>query len=393
MGMFDGVKVIDFTHAYSGPFCTLNLADYGAEVIKIERVDGGDQARGWGPFKNDYSVYYASFNRGKKSITLNIASEEGKKIIFDLVKDADIVCSNFKAGTLEKYGIGYDEISKIKPDIIYATLSGFGTKGELSKFAAYDNVIQAMSGIMDLNGFADKGSTKIGPAIGDSYSGLMLLIGIAIAYYNRLMTGKGQQVDATMLGSLYTMLEYPILEYANMGKCPTRSGNTSPYYAPGDCYKVKDGYVALSVKNDDMWRVFCEITSINPEGENGKFKTNELRLKNVKELNAIITERFSNLTRKEIEKLFENTNIPVAGVIDISEALEDKHLIERDMVIKVDDPVAGEVKLVGNPIKLSENKPITNIPSPTLGQHTDLILKELGYTDNEIKILHDKKVV
>lgn len=393
MGMFDGVKVIDFTHAYSGPFCTLNLADYGAEVIKIERVDGGDQARSWGPFKNDYSVYYASFNRVKKSITLNIASEEGKKIIFDLVKDADIVCSNFKAGTLEKYGIGYDEISKIKPDIIYATLSGFGTKGELSKFAAYDNVIQAMSGIMDLNGFADKGPTKIGPAIGDSYSGLMLLIGIAIAYYNRLMTGKGQQVDATMLGSLYTMLEYPILEYANMGKCLTRSGNTSPYYAPGDCYKVKDGYVALSVKNDDMWRVFCEITSINPEGENGKFKTNELRLKNVKELNAIITERFSNLTRKEIEKLFENTNIPVAGVIDISEALEDKHLIERDMVIKVDDPVAGEVKLVGNPIKLSENKPITNIPSPTLGQHTDLILKELGYTDNEIKILHDKKVV
>lgn len=393
MGMFDGVKVIDFTHAYSGPFCTLNLADYGAEVIKIERVDGGDQARSWGPFKNDYSVYYASFNRGKKSITLNIASEEGKKIIFDLVKDADIVCSNFKAGTLEKYGIGYDEISKIKPDIIYATLSGFGTKGELSKFAAYDNVIQAMSGIMDLNGFADKGSTKIGPAIGDSYSGLMLLIGIAIAYYNRLMTGKGQQVDATMLGSLYTMLEYPILEYANMGKCLTRSGNTSPYYAPGDCYKVKDGYVALSVKNNDMWKLFCEITSINPEGENGKFKTNELRLKNVKELNTIITERFSNLTRKEIEKLFENTNIPVAGVIDISEALEDKHLIERDMVIKVDDPVAVEVKLVGNPIKLSENKPITNIPSPTLGQHTDLILKELGYTDNEIKNLHDKKVV
>lgn len=393
MGMFDGVKVIDFTHAYSGPFCTLNLADYGAEVIKIERVDGGDQARSWGPFKNDYSVYYASFNRGKKSITLNIASEEGKKIIFDLVKDADIVCSNFKAGTLEKYGIGYDEISKIKPDIIYATLSGFGTKGELSKFVAYDNVIQAMSGIMDLNGFADKGPTKIGPAIGDSYSGLMLLIGIAIAYYNRLMTGKGQQVDATMLGSLYTMLEYPILEYANMGKCLTRSGNTSPYYAPGDCYKVKDGYVALSVKNNDMWKLFCEITSINPEGENGKFKTNELRLKNVKELNTIITERFSNLTRKEIEKLFENTNIPVAGVIDISEALEDEHLIERDMVIKVDDPVAGEVKLVGNPIKLSENKPITNIPSPTLGQHTDLILKELGYTDNEIKILHDKKVV
>jgi beta-alanine coA-transferase len=200
MGFLDGVKVVDFTHAYAGPFCSLFLADYGAEVIKIERVDGGDQARTWGPFKNDYSAYYASFNRGKKSITLDIKSKEGQKIIYDLIKDADIVCSNFKAGTLEKYGVGYDQMKQVKPDIIYATISGFGTKGELSKYPAYDNVIQAMSGIMDVNGFADKGPTKIGPAIGDSYTGLLLLLGLMIAFHHRQKTGKGQQIDVTMLG-------------------------------------------------------------------------------------------------------------------------------------------------------------------------------------------------
>jgi CoA:oxalate CoA-transferase len=150
MGLFDGVKVVDFTHAYAGPFCSLNLGDFGADVIKIERVDGGDQARAWGPFKNGRSGYYASFNSGKKSITLNIASKEGQKIVFDLVKEADIICSNFKAGTLEKYGIGYDDMKVLKPDIIYATISGFGSKGELSKLAAYDNVVQSMSGVMDL---------------------------------------------------------------------------------------------------------------------------------------------------------------------------------------------------------------------------------------------------
>lgn len=377
MGLFDGVKVIDFTHAYSGPFCTMNLADYGAEVIKVERVDGGDQARTWGPFKNDYSAYYASFNRGKQSITLNIASGEGQKIIFDLVKDADIVVSNFKAGTLEKYGIGYDAMKEIKPDIIYASLSGFGTKGELSKYAAYDNVIQAMSGVMDVNGFPDKGPTKIGPAIGDSYSGLMLLLGIVIAYYNRLKTGKGQKVDVTMLGALFTMLEYPILEYANTGKVLSRTGNQSSYYAPGDVYKVKDGFVALSVKNDAMWEVFCDLLKLDDMKGNENYKTNELRLKNRDILTADI-ERFLSLwTMAEVESVLKNTEIPVSRVMNIAEALEDEHLQERNMIIEVDDPVIGALKLVGNPISLSENQLILDVPSPTLGQHTEQIMRKL----------------
>mgnify|MGYP002546280366 CR=1 FL=1 len=182
MGMLDGVKVLDFTHAYAGPFCTMTMADFGAQVIKIEKVSGGDQARSWGPFKNGYSGYYASFNRGKKSLPLDLRAPEAKEIIRRLIAESDIICSNFKAGTLEKMGFSYEEVRKIKPDIIYAELSGFGNKGALSAYAAYDNVMQAVSGVMDLNGFPDGVPQKIGPAIGDSYSGLVLLLGITISF-------------------------------------------------------------------------------------------------------------------------------------------------------------------------------------------------------------------
>ncbi|MCI1958922.1 MAG: CoA transferase [Clostridia bacterium] len=390
MGLFNGVKVIDFTHAYAGPFCSLNLGDFGADVIKIERVDGGDQARAWGPFKNGRSGYYASFNSGKKSITLNIASKEGQKIVFDLVKEADIVCSNFKAGTLEKYGIGYDEMKVLKPDIIYATISGFGSKGELSKLAAYDNVVQAMSGIMDLNGFPDKRPTKIGPAIGDSYSGLMLLLGIVIAYYYRLKTGEGQKVDVTMLGSLFSMLEYPILEYANKGKIYSRIGNKSLYYAPCDVYKTKDNFVAVTVKNNDMWNTFATKLGIE---KIDKFSTNEGRLKYNDELKKIIESKFSSMLADDIENMFVDTDIPVAKIMGIAEALTDKHLNERDMVVEVKDPIMGPVKLVGNPIKLSENKPVLNRPSPKLGENTDEILKGIGFNNEQIKTLRKKGVI
>lgn len=393
MSLLEGVKVLDFTHAYAGPYCTMNLADFGAEVIKIERCDHGDQARLWGPFKNNYSGYYSSFNRGKKSLSLNIASPEGKEIIFDLVKKADIVCSNFKAGTLERFGMGYEQMKEIKPDIIYASISGFGTKGEFSKFAAYDNVIQALAGVMDLTGFPDKTPTKVGPAIGDSYSGLMLLLGIVLAYYHKLNTGLGQKVEATMLGSLYTMAEYPILEYANSGKKITRMGNNNPYYAPADAYKCSDGYMAISIKNDSMWKDFCNALGMREFINSPLFMNNELRIKNKTLLKEIIEVKLSSKTRADIESLLNQANIPAAGVISIVEALEDPQLKARNMVIDVDDPGVGSIKLVGNPIKLSKNTPILNIPSPLLGQDTDSILNKLGYSAANIEELRKNNVV
>lgn len=390
MGFLDGVKVIDFTHAYAGPFCTQILGDFGAEVIKIERIDGGDQARCWAPFKNDYSGYYASFSRGKKSITLNMKSEEGRQLMFDLIKDADIVCSNFKAGTLERYGVGYDVMSKVKPDIIYATISGFGTKGELAKNAAYDNVIQAMSGVMDLNGPADGLPTKIGPAIGDSYSGLLLLLGLMIAYYHRQQTGEGQMVDVTMLGALFGLIEYPVLEYANMGKVLKRRGNTSMYVAPCDTFKAKDDYVTFTVRNDDQFAVFCDRLGIADKEE---YRTNELRLANSSALKEEIEAALTDMTAAEAEELFEGTDIAASAVYNIVKALDDPHLKARDMIVNVDDPVLGALTLVGDPIHMSANEQITDIPSPTLGQHTDEILRSIGYGEAKIRELRNKGVV
>lgn len=393
MGIFDGVKVIDFTHAYAGPFTTLNLADFGADVIKIERRETGDVARGWGPFKNDYSGYYSSFNRGKKSITLDIRSEEGQKIIFELVKDADIVCSNFKAGTLDKYGIGYNKMKEIKPDIIYATISGFGETGVLSSFAAYDNVVQAVSGLMDVTGFIDGDPSKIGPAIGDSYTGLMLFMGIAMAYYKRLETGKGQKVDVTMLGSLMAMLDNPIMTSTALGKTVKRKGNINKHYAPCDVFNVNDGFVTIAVKNQSIWESLCKSLEKQDLMEDSRFVNNEMRMENKDVLKDIIEDLIKDKNKLELEKLLTSIGVPCAAVSNIEDAFKNEQLIARDMIIELDDPGFGSFKVVGNPIKLSVDAPVIKEPSPLLGQHTDNLLLELGYTEEKINELKEQKVI
>lgn len=390
MSVFKNLKVLDFTHAYAGPFCTQILGDFGAQVIKVERIDGGDQARCWAPFKNEYSGYYASFNRGKKSITVDMKSCEGREILRRLIMESDVVCSNFKAGTLEKLGLGYDDIKAERPDIIYTTLTGYGKSGEFSKYAAYDNVIQALSGIMDLNGFPERTPSKVGPAIGDSYSGLILLLGLVIALYYRKKTGKGQHVEATMTGSLYGLLEYPVLEYTAGGNIIHRTGNAIPYSAPDDVYRAKDEYVAVSVKNDEMWEIFCEKLGI---GQSDEFSTNEKRLASQGKLREVIEKALSEYTAGEVEEMFSGSIVPVAEVEDIVKALDSAQLKAREMVIDITDPVIGAMKLVGDPIKLSENRQVLDIPSPKLGEHTDEILASVGYSEEEINRLREEKVV
>lgn len=393
MNILKGMKVVDFSHAYSGPFCTMNLADYGAEVIKIERAGSGDQARYWAPFKNDYSTYYGGFNRGKKSLTLNIRSEEGKQIIFDLVKEADVVISNFKAGTLDRYGMGYEEMKKINPSIIFVVLSGFGEVGQSKSYPAYDNVMQGMSGLMELNGMADNEPTKLGPAVGDSYSGLILMLGTLMAYYNKLRTGEGQKVDATMLGGLISTMEPAVLDYAVNGNVMQRRGNTNPFYAPCDVYKCMDGFLAVSAKNDEQWQAVCDIFELADMKEDPKFATNEARMQNIPELTDRIEKFLSDKGMYFMEKALNEAGVPASHVMNIVEAMDDEHLKARKMVIEVEDPIAGKIGLVGNPIKMTGCEPSTAIPSPTLGQHTDEVLKSIGYSDEKIAELKENGIV
>ena len=390
MRPLEDVRIIALEQYGAGPFGSVHLADLGAQVIKIEKVSGGDQARGWGPFKNGYSGYYASFNRGKQSLPLDLRAPEAKEIIRRLIAESDIICSNFKAGTLEKMGFSYEEVRKIKPDIIYAELSGFGNKGALSAYAAYDNVMQAVSGVMDLNGFPDGVPQKIGPAIGDSYSGLVLLMGITIAYYRKLRTGQGCRVDATMLGSLITALEYPVMEYTDCGNLLHRDGNRSPWYAPGDVYRAKNSYVALSVKTDAMWQTFCQRTGFPQKAD---YQTAALRLEHRDALKTDLEAFLRDTTGKELEAKLAGTNIPVAEVMGIAESLRDPQLLARDMVITVKDPVLGDIQLVGDPMKLSENPVKTDVPSPTLGQDTKAILLGLGYRQEELDDMKHHNII
>ena len=209
----EGIRVLDLTQAYSGPFCTMNLADFGAEVIKIERPGTGDQTRTWGPFKNDYSAYFAYINRNKQGITLDLSTSEGKEVFFKLVEAADVVCENFRVGTMEKLGLGYEELKKINPRIIYGSISGFGLEGPLSKRPCYDIIAQGMSGMMSVTGYPENPPVKIGPSVGDNYSGAYLCMGILSALYNREKTGEGQRIDVAMVDTLFSIMENFVVKY------------------------------------------------------------------------------------------------------------------------------------------------------------------------------------
>ena len=254
----EGIRVLDLTQAYSGPFCTMNLADHGAEVIKIERPGSGDQTRGWGPMKNDYSGYYAYINRNKKGITLNLASDEGKQIFRELVKTADVVCENYKVGVLEKLGFSYDVLKEINPRIIYGSISGFGLEGPLASRPCYDIVAQAMSGMMSVTGFADGPPCKIGPSIGDNYSGAYLCMGILMALYEREKTGVGRRIDVAMVDTLFSVMENFVVEYTIAGKTPHRAGNQDPSIAPFDSFHAKDGEFVMGCGTDKMFAALCQ---------------------------------------------------------------------------------------------------------------------------------------
>ena len=253
----EGIRVLDLTQAYSGPFCTMNLADHGAEVIKIETPTGGDQTRGWGPMENGFSGYYAYINRNKKGMTLNLKTEEGKQIFTELLKTADVVCENYKVGVLERLGFPYEKMKEINPRIIYGSISGFGLTGDLAARPAYDIVAQAMSGMMSVTGFHDGPPCKIGPSVGDNYSGAYLCMGILMALYEREKTGVGRRVDVAMMDTLFSVMENFVVEYTIAGKTPHRAGNQDPSIAPFDSFHAKDGDFVMGCGTDKMYADLC----------------------------------------------------------------------------------------------------------------------------------------
>jgi len=388
----DGLKVLDLTHAYNGPFCTTLLADNGAEVIKIE-PPAGDQCRTWGPLdeKSGESGFFAFLNRNKKGITLNLKNPQAKAIFYDLVKDADVVVENFRNGVAKKMEIDYETLKKINPKIIYAAGSGFGQYGPLSHRPCYDIVAQAMGGIANLTGFPNSPPTKVGPSVADNVTGVYLCVGVLMALYKREKTGQGQMVDVAMLDTIFSLLENAIVITTMTGEIPQRKGNIDPSIAPFDIYQTRNGYIAIGVGNDKLFNIFCAVIG-KPELVNEpKYKTNDLRCKNYTAgLQEIIAEWAKDKENKYIEDLFDKAGIPCGPVLDMQQAIDHPQIKAREMIVEIDHPTIGPMRFQGCPIKFSETPGSVDTPSPLLGQHNAEIL---GISEAELQQLKNENVI
>ena len=393
MGILKNVKIVDFTQGFPGAFCTLQLADFGADVIKIERKDIGDTARSWEPIVDGNSGFFAAVNRNKSSLAIDYKSDEGYETVKKLIQDADIIVECFKPGTMEKIGFGYEDVIKINSEIIFASLSGYGQTGPMKSNPAYDNVIQSMSGIMDMTGFPDMPPTKAGPAI-DSLAAINTTFGILMAYTHKIRTGKGQRIDVSMLDSVVSILEAPILFKTMLDVDITRCGNNdAATLVPYDVYECKDGYFSAGLAGETGWDRFCKVIERTDLIEDERFKTNELRCKNFLEVDPLIREYMIKKTKAELGKSFSEQKIPNAPVLSVPEVMNHKQIEEREMVVEIDDKTIGKYRAVGNPMKLDQTPAQYLKGASALGEDNIAILKSIGLSDEEIDKLQKKAII
>lgn len=392
-GLLDGVRVLDLSRVLAGPYCTMLLADMGADVIKIEMPGRGDDSRANAPQVNGESAYFMNLNRNKRGITLNLKSDEGKRIFKEMVKTADIVVENYRPGVMKKLGLDYEELRKINPGIVYGVVSGFGQFGPYSQRAGYDIIGQAMSGLMSTTGWPDSPPTRTGTAIADVMAGASCAIGILAAYINKLKTGEGDMVDVALVDSMVSSLEIINIIYLCTGRVPTRIGNRYEAIYPYDTFTAKDGMVVIGAGNDKLYGLLKEVIQ-NPELDNPLFEKNIDRVNNNAILKPIIEKWTKNLEIDKIVEMLLDVGIPAAPVNTIERVTKDPHIAEaREMFVDMEHPIAGNIRITGNQIKLTNNKIDKFTPSPLLGEHTEEILKgELGITDEEYQELIAKDV-
>lgn len=389
MSVLKGYTVIDFTQAYSGPFCTMQLGDFGARVIKIERKGSGDQSREWTPIVNGgHSGYFACINRNKESIEVDLSRPEGIELVKKLIAKADVVVENFKVGVMKKFGLDYDTIVKINPTIVYASISGFGQTGPLKDLAAYDNVVEAVCGLQDVTGFPDGPPTRSGPALADSFTGLNMAFAIAMALYNRMNTGEGQYIDVAMFDVMFNTLEPHILFKTMLNVDTTRVGNGDPEtLVPYDSWQCKDGWFAAGLAGDAGWDGFCAAMGRPELVDDPRFNSNQKRIDNREQLEPVFREFFLSKTRKELQEAFVANKVPNGPVQTIPEMMSMPQLIERNMIIPLKDPAVGDYKAVGNPMKMDKTPPSITKAAPLLGEDTDKVLADFGISANEAKSL------
>jgi crotonobetainyl-CoA:carnitine CoA-transferase CaiB-like acyl-CoA transferase len=367
-----GLKVIDFSRVLAGPLCTMLLGDMGADVIKIEDPRHGDDTREWAPFVGGWSTYFLSVNRNKKSVAIDLKSPEGRTLLENLIRDADVLVENFRPGTLERLGFGPGQARALNERLIYCSISGYGTTGPRHTEPGYDMVIQGESGLMDVTGFPETGPTKVGVAITDCLAALYAVQGILLAHIQRLQTGKGQFLDIALLDSAVSVLGLPAGIVAATGQSPGRLGNAHPSLAPYEPYPAADGSVVVAVANPRLWSRFCAAIGAEALEHDPRFVSNTDRLTHREALNSCIREVFREQTVEALIEKLSAAGVPCGRVRTIGEVLSDPQLAARQMLVDVPTS-AGAVKVPGNPIKLSGVPALASEHPPALGQHTDAV--------------------
>jgi crotonobetainyl-CoA:carnitine CoA-transferase CaiB-like acyl-CoA transferase len=385
----DGVTIVDFTRVLSGPYCTMLLADMGARVIKIEQRGRGDDTRAWGPpFVNGESAYFLSINRNKESLTLDLKHPAARAVLDCLLPRADVLVENFRPGTMERLGLGYDALAPRFPRLVYCSISGFGQTGPRRGEPGYDAVMQGEGGLMSITGAAEGPPFRLGVAISDIVSGMFAAQGVAMALLARVRSGRGQRVDVGMLDSTAALLTYQAGIYFATGATPGRMGNRHPTIVPYETFAGSDGEFVVAVGNDEQWRRFCRILGLNGLAADERFATNSARVGNYDALRPLLVDRMRSRKRAEWVKELKAAGVPCGSVREVGAVLEDPQLDARQMIETVDHLTAGAVRVLGVPIKLSDTPGGVRSAPPALGQHTDRILEgDCGMTAARIEEL------
>jgi CoA:oxalate CoA-transferase len=396
----ENIRVVDLSHVLAAPTCTMFLADLGAEVIHVEPLHG-DDAREFGPFagsggKNN-SGYFISLNRNKKSLAIDLKQEKGKKILTDLIKVSDVVVENFRPNTMRKLGFGWEELQAINPRVIYASISGFGqdTLPGYDTRPSYDMVAQGYSGLMSITGPEGGPPCRVGSSVGDIFAGHQAAIGVLAALLHREKTGRGQHFDGAMIDGLFTVLENAVVRYTINGEIPKPLGSAHPTIVPFQSFPTKDdSHVIIALGNDTLWKSFCKLIGREDLAEHPKFATNPLRTKHRKELEQVLIPEFRKRSRAEWLDLLSKANLPHSPANNVKEICEDPHIAHRKMLVEVDQPRVGKMRIVGSPIRLSETPGEVYAPAPLLGQHSEEVLRTiLGYSAEDIRALKAEDVI
>lgn len=375
--LLEGVRILDLTRVLAGPYASMVLADLGAEVIKVELPSSGDESRGFGPFQNGESAYFTSVNRGKKSVTIDLRQERGRDLALGLAETCDVLVENFRPGSMDRFGLGYETVHAKYPQLVYASISGFGQTGPYAQRPAYDVLIQAMGGLASITGEPNSPPVRVGSSIADLSAALFGAVGILAALQRASRTGEGQQIDISMLDCQVALLENALARYAVSGEVPQPLGSRHPAITPFQFFAVSDGHIVLAAGNDGLWRKLCTALGLLDLIEDSRFADNALRTENHAALEPLLAEVLADKTVAEWCEVLVQAGVPSGPLCDVGEVFNDEQIAAREMIVEIDHPIAGRQAMPNSPLKFSQTPIQLQRPAPLLGQHTEEVLCDM----------------